>query len=410
MSGIPAAFFPVLKQFSEFSRKKIKVNTISKDSCSPGDLLQILLPEGKIDMTTFSVGGLLTTTTTAGKATIGNVDQLIEQVMVEVGSIQLHPSFNWYSHVSTFLRDLQGDYAKKGYNQILHLANTVGTDPSANLTATPFQWSKFLGFLNDVKVLLTDRCPPIRVSFRLSQPNVLACAASTTGATFSISNLYLLVDVLKLSPVYDEILSSKIAQSPLQVPYTNYQVIPGVQTGLTNSTRFSSTADSLERVFTTYIPTTYQNLNQQIDSVTYSSPAFTRGSSNLLAGYSTRVNINGMSFPDIPSVNERAEVLLQTLQTLGEDHDVTSLPHPNINSLSNWSQHFYLSGTNFSWNDDDSAVRKCGISALGQNLIGSVEGLGTSASNAADVVQPLVILQSKAVLEIASNRVVRVVY
>ena len=408
--SIPKAFFPVLLNFAEFSRKRIKVNLLSKDSASPGDLIQLVMPEGKVSLDSFSLGGLINTTTSAGHATIGNIDQIIEQVMIEVGSIQLHPSFNWYSQVATFMRDLQGDWAKKGYNQILNLQNVAGGDPSANLSNTPFQLNKFLGFLNDVKVLLTDRMPPVRISFRLSQPHVLACAASTTGATYNLTNLYLLVDMLKLSPVYDELISSKIAQSPLQLAYSNYQIIPGVQTGLTNSTRFSSTADALERVYTFPIPTTYQTLNQQVDSVTYSSPAFTRGSSNLLAGYSTRVNINGMSFPDIPAVNERGEVLLQTLQTLGEDHDVTSLPHPNINSLSNWSQHFYVSGTNFSWNDDDSANRKCGLSALGQNLIGSIETLGTSASNAGDVVQPLVVLQTKSVLEVAGNRVCRVIY
>ena len=410
--SIPTVFFPVLKTFSDFSRKRVKVNTISKDSASPGDLVQILLPEGKLDMDTFSIGGLLTTSTTAGFATIGNVNHLVEQIMVECGSVQLHASFNYYSHVWEIFSRHQGDWAKKGIEQILHLKNVVGTDPTANLTAVPFQMNRFLGFLNDANVLLTDRLPPVRISIRLSQPNVLACSGTpaTTVASYSISKLYALVDVLKLSPVYDELISSKISQSPLQIPYTNFQCIPSTQTGLTNSSRFSSTADALERAYVTFLPTTYQALNQAVDSVTFSSPAFTHGSSNLSWGFNGRFTINGNSFPDQPAVNERGEILLQTQQTMGEDHDVTTLPHPNLNSLANFSSKFFVHGNNFSWNDSDSGVRKCGLSALGQNLIGSYESLGTSASNAGDVVQPLVILQTKSVLEVAANRVVRVIY
>ena len=82
--SIPKSFFPVLLNFAEFSRKRIKVNLLSKDSASPGDLIQLVMPEGKVQLDTFSLGGLINTTTTAGKATIGNIDQIIEQVMIEV--------------------------------------------------------------------------------------------------------------------------------------------------------------------------------------------------------------------------------------------------------------------------------------------------------------------------------------
>lgn len=408
--SVPASFIPILKTFNDFSRKKIKVNTISRDAANPGDLVQILLPESKLDLSTFSMGGLFSTTTTAGFATIGHINHTVEQIFIEVGSIQLHASFNYYSQVWEVFARHQGLFAKKGLEQALHLLNTTGSDPAANNTNTAFQMNKFLGFLNSVKVLFTDRLPPVRISFRLSQPNVLACSAGASNATYSLSHLYVLVDALKVSPVFDQVLSDRISAAPLQVPYTNWQVIPATQTGLTNSSRFSSTADALERVYATFLPPTYQNLNQQVDSVTYASPAFTHGSSNLLAGFTSRFTINGMSFPDQPSINERGEILLQTQQTIGEDHDITSLPHPNLNSLSNFSSKMFVAGNSFSWNDEDSESRKCGLTALGQSLMGSWETLGTSASNANDVVQPIIILQTKSVLEIANNRVCRTIY
>jgi hypothetical protein len=408
--SVPSSFIPVLRTFNDFSRKRIKINTVSKDSAAPGDLVQLVFPEGKVSLDTFSLGGLFSTTTTAGFATIGHIKHVVEQVMLEIGSIQIHASFNYYAQVWEIFSRHQGIWAKKGLEQALHLLNTTGSDPTANNTNTPFQMSTWLGFMNSVRVLFTDRLPPVRLSLRLSQPNVLACSAGASNATYSLSHLYALTDMIKVSPVFDQVLSDRISQAPLQIPYKNFQCIPATQTGLTNSSRFSSTADALERVYATFLPTTYQNLNQQVDSVTYASPAFTHGSSNLLAGLTSRFVINGMSFGDAPAVNERGEVLMRLEQVIGEDHDITSLPHPNLNSLSNFSSKFFVASETFSWNDEDSEVRKCGLSALGNNLIASWETLGTSASNANDVVQPLVILETKSVLEIGPSRTVRVIY
>lgn len=84
MSSIPKNFFPLLTTFSDFSRKKIKLNLVGKDECQAGDLIQVLLPEGKLLMDTFALGGLVSTTTNADYAIVPPVSQLIEQVMVEV--------------------------------------------------------------------------------------------------------------------------------------------------------------------------------------------------------------------------------------------------------------------------------------------------------------------------------------
>ena len=406
MSAIPPAFFPVLKQFAEFSRKKVKINMLNKSTAINGELTQIRLLEGKLDMSTFSIGGKFTTATTAGYATIGHINHAIEQILVEVGSVQLHPSFNYYNQVWDIMNTYTGGWTKSGVNGILHLQNTAST-VAANMSAVPFQLSQFLGALNDFKILPTDRLPPVTISIRWAQPNVLACSTGTTGAAFAITDLYVLVDALKLSPVYDNLVSDHLAQSPLQMPYNNFQVIPCQQGGLTATNRFSSTADSLERAYVTYIPTTYQNQNQAIDTTTLSSAVFTHGSPNLINGYSGRFTVNGFSFPDMASYNERGEVLKSTLETLNEDKDVTSLIHPNLNTLGRFSTNFFVHGVNFSWNDVDSDVRKCGISALGQNLQGSYESFGNGQS---DQVQPLIILQTKSVLEVGPARSVRVIY
>lgn len=419
MSTIPKAFNTVLTSFNEFSRKKIRINTIGKDTASPGELTQILLPEGKLDMSTFSLGGFgEVTVATDHFAQLPPANLLIEQLMVEVGSVQLHASFNWYNQVWEILSDFTGQWTKSKINHILNLLPADNAAPAAGNTVLkadgviPFQINKWLGFLGDVGVLLTDRLPPVRISIRWAQNNVLATDATAAAASYKLLGLYSTVDVLKLSPAYDGLKDDALAAKiPIQIPYTNYQCIPGVTAGLTNVTRFSSTADALERVYGTFLQPTYQDPNQVKDTNTWVSPAFNRGTAQLASGFAARFTINGMSFGDTPSIFERGEILLQTLQTLNEDHDVTSAVHPGLTTLALFGSKFFVHGNNFSWNDSDSLTRKCGLSALGQSLIGSWETNATAGqASSANQAIPLVILQTKSVLEIGADRTVRVIY
>lgn len=412
MSVVPKSFIPVLTQFTEFSRKKIRVNLVGKDTANPGEISQILFPEGKIDLSTFSLGGLINTTSSSGSNYTAPppCEMLVEQIMVEVGSVQLHPSFNFYGHTFGIYNNLQGSFAKSGVRKILNLQPTDAV-VDANAVDKPFQISNWLGFLNDAKILLTDRLPPVRVYIRWAQNNVLAVSSGTTNATYSLKDLYATMDVLKVSPIYDEMLNARIAEVPLQIPYHNYQIIPCATSTLNGSHRWSSTSDALEKVHLTFIPTTYQNNNQVVDATTWVSPAFNMGGTNLQQGFGSRVTINGNSFPDQAAKAERGEILLQTLQSLNEDKDITSLPHPNINSLANFHQKFFVHSVSFTYDSDDEGNnRKCGLSALGQNLLGSFETTAYGAGNTSQSYIPLVILETKSVLEVAGARQVRVVY
>jgi hypothetical protein len=185
MSGIPKSFLPFLSTFSDFSRKKVKVNVVGKDTASPNDFTSILLPEGKLALDTFTLGGLATVTTTAGFARLPPCEMLIEQIMIEVGSTQLHPSFNYYPYVWSMFSDLQGTWLKSGIRAINKLQPIDATAPAtSNPTNSPFQIADWLGFLSSVRILNSDRCPPIRVLIRWSGNNVFMTRSARVGRQF----------------------------------------------------------------------------------------------------------------------------------------------------------------------------------------------------------------------------------
>lgn len=402
----------MVSTLADFSRKRVRIQAMGKDVASPGEVITLTLPEGKILADTITLGGYVQAEGAgAAGASLPNIEQLIEGISVQVGNVELHPGLqNWYGLIWGIHADYQGVWAKAPVRQILNTMPVVGTAPSANINPPiPFQCSLWLGFLQDAKVLYTDRMPPVRITIRLARPNVLAVAAAATDAAYQLSKLVFTMDMIKTSPVLDELLSQKIASSPLQIPYTNYAVQPGNIGGLTQTTRFSTTSDCVEKVFGTFIPATYQNAKQVINPNTYLSHAFTRGGSNLHLGLQSRFEFNGSSHPDVAA--EVPEQLISTLDALNETHDITSQPHPNLKTLAAYGQDFYCHGVSLTYDADgglDAANRKCGISALGMNLQGSYETRATAGQTTSNLL-PLVIIQSKSVLEISSGRSARVI-
>jgi hypothetical protein len=195
MSAIPKSFFPFLTELSQFSRNKIRVNTQANDSAAPYDITIIQLPEGKLDLSTFSLGGKITTTSAADKyVNVGSVEQLLDQLYVELGGISVIPAMTFYNQIWQIHADLQGVWNRKGLRKALQLQSDGA--PLENLTNTPFQLNQFIGVLKDIKILLTDRMPPVSIYIKWASHAVLACSAANATPNYSLSKLYATVDLL----------------------------------------------------------------------------------------------------------------------------------------------------------------------------------------------------------------------
>ena len=404
--SIPSDFFGVLTELDSFSRNKVRIPTLGVDTANPYDVTILPLTEAKLALNTLSLGGLVTTTTSASFANVGCIESLIDQIYIEFGGISVMPSFTYYNHVWMMLSDLQGTWNKAGLRTILNLQKTSNTAPSANQTAVPFQLNQFLGFLKDIKMLDLARCPPAKIYIKWASPAVLVNTATTTGASYQLTKLYATVDVLGLSPAYDALIDAKLSQGAISYPFTNFTSIPGGTGTLTQTTRWSTSANALEKIYGTFLSTTFNTQNAQADTVTYQSPYFNRGTTNLSTNLTSRFNVNGMPFPPAPADETRREVLLQTMQTICEDHDLTSAQHPALNSQTNWATKFWVHGVNFVWDDPQALTRVSGISGLGNQLLGTWESVSTQT----DSCLPFIFLQHRSVLQLSANRNIRYIH
>jgi hypothetical protein len=412
MSAIPKSFFPFVSELAEFSRNKLRVNTQGAVTASPGDVTILTLPEGKLALDTFSLGGFVTTTTSAGFAAVQSIEHLVEQYQIDFGGISVTPGSTFYNQIFQLHNDYQGSWNKVNMHIILQLLGTSGT-VTANQTSVPFQMNQWLGFLNDVKVLPADRTPVCRLHIKWASPSVLACgpngATPAAGASYSIDKLYAMVDLLALSPVYDQLITDKLSKAPIQIPFTNFSCVPTAASSVgAISARWSTLANTLEKIYATALQTTYQDANQVGDATTFYSPALTKGASGLTGAsdLTSRYTINGVSYPNTPLQLNRGEILLSTLETMNEAHDITSTPHSGFDSLTKFAQKWFVHGHNFGYDDDESGSRLCGLSGMGNNLLGRWE----TVSSVSTSVVPLLILQHRGILEIGGSRNVRYVH
>jgi len=413
MAGaIPRDFFPAVQTLAEFSRNKVRVNTQGATSVGPGDVTIFTLPEGKLFLPTFSIGGLLTTETSTGVTMCRSVYDLIESYTVEFGGISVTPGMTFYNHLHKLHSDFQGAWNKAPLRKILQLQATDGAATAANQSAVPFQINHWLGPLGSWKILPTDRTPVCRVYIKWASPAVLAGAPILpVNPRYRIDGLYATVDMLSLSPVYDQLLTDKLSKSPLSLPYTNYTCVPCATSPVgAIEARWSTSANSLERVMGTMLPVTYQAADKSVDAVTFGSTYFNKGvpldDADPLPQLESTFEVNAVRYPNVGMRLERGEILQSTLEALNENQDITSRPHPNLDSLRRFASKWFLHAHSFTYDDDASDGRLCGLSGMGQNLLGGWHVVGT----ANQLVVPLIILQHKSVLEIGAGRNIRYVH
>lgn len=124
-----------------------------------------------------------------------------------------------------------------------------------------------------------------------------------------------------------------MAQSPLELPFDNYQTVTGSLGAVTSTTRWSTSTDCLCDVIATVKGVNYDSnvSNNNIGLSEY----FKRGGgdTSTTAITTSQMSINGIRYPTIPCTNADGEIFIDTAHTLGAAQDVLGATDPSWTPL-----------------------------------------------------------------------------
>jgi hypothetical protein len=409
MSSYPKALSYYLSRLENFSRQNYRLQTISATTFNPLDLCVIELPQGLVDLTTFTLKANLSTSYVGGDSNVSvyapPVELLIDNIMIECSGVSLQSGFSGYGDLFNIYRDFQLWNKMPLRGVLQNDANPVSVTPGHAITTKPIAIYNWLGWLGSIKVWDSTLVGPTKIYIRWASPGVLSSGNTgdaPTSVSYQLTNTTASVDVLDISDgVYYNMVANRLASSPIEVPYDNVTTVVGTQSAVSSSTRWSTSADCLTGVIGTVKNVNY-NTNAH-NGVTQLSEWFTRG-----ASYSPITSsvwyVNGVPYPSIPTQTQIGETFIDTVHTLQESHDLYTSPNPNLSSLSNANNYFFAHAHSWTYPDNDDGHRLTGISGRGNQVIGNWQLTGAGSN-----VQPVIFLQHRSVVRIGSNKLIEMV-
>ncbi|DAC81548.1 TPA_asm: hexon [Coelastrella green algae MELD virus] len=409
MSSYPRSLSYYLTRLNGFSRNKYRIQTLATTTFQAQDTIAISLPEGLLDLNTFSLTGLLSTTVVGGtnaSCIPPYAEALIDSYWFDIGGVSLQTGFTQYNQLFNILRDFQL-FDKMSVRGILQNdgANLPDALPDSTVvTNRPIAISQWLGFLGSNKFFDTTLLPPVKLYIRLAPRSVCATKGAPTNFGYNLSNVRAQVDIISVDDgIFNNLIQQRLKSSPIEIPFQNVTtVMGGAVTSATQALRWNTSAHCLNKVISTFLPTTYT------DSSYGAGPAGTK-----LANYFTRkgdaivtaqTTVNSVPFPSFPLERDSGEIALATMHTLGVNLDCVAACNPDMNSHVKFNSSYWCYAHNFGINESFDEHRLVGLDGRGNVLQGVLQ-----TSGGADNIIPLVFLLHTSVLRVGANRTCEIV-
>jgi hypothetical protein len=407
MSSYPKALSYYLTRLNNFSRQKLKLQTLANTTFNANQQIVIELPQGLIDMDTFTLQGLIQTNGTG--VYLPFAEGVIDSISVEVGGISVQNGFTNYAELFNIFRQYQME-DKRNFRKVLQLedryVNAAGG--TTDNTPIPFAVYNFLGFLSSVKVLDTTLMPPVKIYIRLAPNSVVIKHASSTATaaqtSYTLTDVRATVDILDVADgVYYNMVSQRLAQAPLEIPFDNYQTVASSLGQVTQNTRWSTSTDCLTGIIATFKTATPDN--NTLDATINQSEYFTRGTKDTGSAIEWSVfKVNGVPYPTFPCEMKYGDVFIDTSHSLGIALDTVGATDASMNNPTIWGQKYFVHAHSFTYPDSEDAHRLTGLSGRTNQLLGTWETKGTGNN-----LQPILWLKCKSVLRVGSGKFVELV-
>jgi hypothetical protein len=404
MSSYPKSFTYGLTRLNNFSRQNYKILTQAQTSFTENDQIVVDLPVGILDMSTFTMHGLLSTTATGGTTPSTKApfaEGLIESVYVEAGGVAIQ-NISGYAQLFNIFRDYQL-FDKKSFRGVMQNDTAPAALGNSDvLTNTPIAVYNWLGFLSSCKILDTTLWPQIRLYIRLVPKTALSIggAVSPTGYNYTLTSVRFSCDILDIADgVYSQMINERLRSAPLEIPYDNVTTIQGGVGTMTSSTRWSTSAHCLEGIIATQLKSTYTDLGHV--TATGLSTYFTRiGTGTTYA----QVVVNGVPYPSVPLDIAAGDGFVHTAHALNESQNSLGQCNSAIDTHTKWLADFFTIAQSFTYDADGDENRMCGLDARGNQLIGSVNFTGASTS-----VIPVIYLRHKSLARVGAGKMIEIV-
>jgi len=258
-SAYPKEFEYHVNKLQGFERQTWKLMPMNETSAVPGAVIEVVLPSSPIiDMNSFTMAFQgLPSAASSGivdfpkniETIFDRIDILVNGQPVSLGCSRYNQLFNLVADMSMGVDCTTRRGVVNGNGGITGIAL-----PTANpTTGTQYYVQNWLNFLGSVKptMLNTDILGEIRIRMYLADAStILIQWKGTTACSYSLSNIYFLVDTVQLDPGYKRIHQEFLNRGgTYEIPFTHWQSWQSTANSTNTTTTIALNTVCLNKVF-----------------------------------------------------------------------------------------------------------------------------------------------------------------
>jgi hypothetical protein len=402
----PRSLSAFVNTISNYSRNTFKLLPYRTDGITPSQIIVVDLPSNAlVDLDTLCLRFKMTTTATTSVCVPNkNIETIIDKLVVEINGQTLGSASGLNQVYDMLLSYTQGADLKQ--KRALY-QNSIGqaAAPGANITDQEFAIHNWLGFISSIQPSCIDTglLGSVRLHVYLAPAaNALIYTATTAGASYTLNNVYYMVDTISIQDgifynLHNEFLKSGgVYRMPFQSIYTASFTVAS----LAQSNRFSLNTQSLDMLSAYFVPSAGNN--QTIGATTNQSGLYQR-CATALTNYN--FEINGVQYPQFSaSVHDAYPLTMNALcmsqDTLGGCDALIGGTGGSGNYILNyWAPMCRL---NHPTADDERAISGLNTQGNSANIVFKSSGAGAASTLYVNAF-------STSVLEVAAGRSINII-
>ncbi len=341
----PKKLSNLLNRMEGYNQNTYKVMPLNADTVSAGKIISMRLPTNCLfDLSQFTmVFDLSTSNKSSGGTTHArfpnNLSSFIYRYEVLAGSQTISQGFNDYgtgriiknivdgssTHRESrsvinheFVTPQATDKIEDDYGHDIHAA----AEGSVKTKGNTYFIDDFLGLFELKKVLDLGALPEISIRITMANDNVLS---GEDGCKWTMENVHFMCTTVGVDGVYEQIVERKIKEDKvIEIPFKQYYSISQRHS---NSTRFSVSSQSVDRIFGVFRDSAYATIGLAVDYDGFAGYKLSKYN-NFVSGTSkdlkTQYSINHILYPQYQA-SKVANLKLLKQASMKETNEVYSL-------------------------------------------------------------------------------------